>query len=97
MQFIKQMLKLLVSCSLSFFLFFSICISLVRIIHSMGQGQSKKFALQRVKDQWCPHTVLHEELALLCNSFMIYHVKSICFEKKGVKRFYSIGCNGELL
>lgn len=97
MQFVKQTLQLFLSHSWSFFLIFFICISLVRIIQSTGQGQSKKFPLQQVKYKWCPPTVLHNELALLRNRFTIYHVKSICFEKNGAKRFYSIGCNGELL
>lgn len=80
-----------------FFSFFSICIPLVRIIHSVGQGEST-FPLQWVTDKWCPPTALHDELVLLHNRLTIHHIKSICFEKKnGAKRFYSIGCNGELL
>lgn len=75
--------------------FYFILICLDRIIPSMDQGQSKKFALQWVKDKWCPPPVVHDELALLRNRFTIYHIKS--GEKNGVKRLYSIGCNGELL
>lgn len=80
----------------AFFSLFSICIPLVRIIHSVGQGEST-FPLQRVTDKWCPPMALHDELVLLHNRLTIHHRKSICFEKKnGAKRFYSIGCNGEL-
>lgn len=81
------------------FLSFFICISLVRIICSTGQGQSKKSLSQQDKDKLCPPMILHHQSALLHNRVMIYHIRSICFEKKknGAKRFYSIGCNGELL
>lgn len=80
----------------AFFSLFSICIPLVRIIHSVGQGEST-FPLQRVTDKWCPPMALHDELVLLHNRLTIHHRKSICFGKKnGAKRFYSIGCNGEL-
>lgn len=76
--------------------FFSIYIPLVRIIHSMGQGEST-FPLQWVTDKWCPPMALHDELVLLHNRFTVHHIRSICFGKKnGAKRFYSIGCNGEL-